>query len=1069
MPRGFFKIKKEEIMHKKFENKNVFAVIITVFACILTAFLIFISVKSNGVCRNDSDDKSGKVQYVLVNEDEGSTFNNRNYNLGNDFVSLVNQDQKRQWGTATRDVADAGIRSGTYDIEVVIPQNFSKRLLNLKSFSPKKAGITYRVRKGQNEVTNQAIQGKVDSIIKLFNSQIVKMYFSSLVSNLRSAQIQALTMANNQGKQVVNLRTVVQKPILDMNDQYDLLFDKTSILKDTDDDYVLQQQDFIKDVQSMLDGIGQQAKDNDAEYNERLMSLQNKTKQQLAKYQAESLKQNEQLDELKKQYTLHQGAAVNTLEYFKNGSLGEVLSNEGVALNKANNDLLNQISVLHDQYDSLKDVCKALEETYGLKNDSSVEDNKDVILDNMTNDFSQKNTLAKVNDSIMKQIGTIKIYKELQRTENNELSEYWSDDDEKEYAAATKIINCFARSQEENYVENSENLIDSNEDNVTNNVSLYFKASSKGEKNTISFNSTDNMVIDEENVKGAVQAAVKEQKIDLESWNRNGNEISFILKKQSENDEDKVKNEISNDVESVGVTFKYKYVFVKGKTCNYTWKANDIEQNTGSIKDIDSENIQKVIKSAIETISTAKQIVAVYGNEDGDIQKFEENQSDNDKIVAEKGSIADATSDESIRTKAEKYAGQVASQYEKLQKEMALLSVALGEEKPADSIPNDDKNLGESVKGNGISNLQDYLENTDRILNWYQEAVKSVTQISDGDVIQKDGLNQDLKNVQKDLDSDQVKENDQSKIVENYHDLVSAIKESGNKLSSSVGKTGDITPTVKELTKAATNLQKNTKEVVSNLNSNVNDSENQAEKNVNYADSFGKVLSNARKGEKDNGKFYAFLSNPVMVSGRYSTTRKKSIVPYFMTLIGMFTAIFVGLAIDKYLPSRKVSKEEVIAVHKRAWYNLPSAAVVMAIGTCLGLFTSIMTMPSASISIQVGWTVYTLLFETLMISLVSAFARNHINLVLFSSSILLGTYVMLTPFVGVSTHEGSLARTLYRISPLQNVENGYTVLYNGGRLGFASFLCLIVLESISIICIFLAKPNKGEDDIEEQL
>lgn len=106
---------------------------------------------------------------------------------------MVNQDQKRQWGTATRDVADAGIRSGTYDIEVVIPHNFSKRLLNLKSFSPKKAGITYRVRKGQNEVTNQAIQGKVDSIIKLFSSQSVKMYFSSLVSNLRSAQIQALT------------------------------------------------------------------------------------------------------------------------------------------------------------------------------------------------------------------------------------------------------------------------------------------------------------------------------------------------------------------------------------------------------------------------------------------------------------------------------------------------------------------------------------------------------------------------------------------------------------------------------------------------------------------------------------------------------------------------------------------------------------------------------------------------------------------------------------------------------------------------------------------------------------
>ena len=49
------------------------------------------------------------------------------------------------------------------------------------------------MRNGQNEVTNQDIQGKVDSIIKLFNSQSVKMYFSNLVSKLRSAQIQALT------------------------------------------------------------------------------------------------------------------------------------------------------------------------------------------------------------------------------------------------------------------------------------------------------------------------------------------------------------------------------------------------------------------------------------------------------------------------------------------------------------------------------------------------------------------------------------------------------------------------------------------------------------------------------------------------------------------------------------------------------------------------------------------------------------------------------------------------------------------------------------------------------------
>lgn len=72
------------------------------------------------------------MQYALVNEDKGAVFEGKNYSLGSDFVTLINKDSKNRWETTTRNIATAGVESGQFDAQIIIPQDFLKNCSRCK-------------------------------------------------------------------------------------------------------------------------------------------------------------------------------------------------------------------------------------------------------------------------------------------------------------------------------------------------------------------------------------------------------------------------------------------------------------------------------------------------------------------------------------------------------------------------------------------------------------------------------------------------------------------------------------------------------------------------------------------------------------------------------------------------------------------------------------------------------------------------------------------------------------------------------------------------------------------------
>lgn len=247
--------KGEKIMEGKIKKGIPFALAIGA-TFLLLLFFIHLGFKDENVTRS-SKDQTTKMQYALVNEDKGASFEGKRYALGSDFVTLINKDTANRWETTTRNIATSGVENGQFDAQIIIPQDFSEKLLSLQAVSPEQASVEYQVRDGQNELTNQAIQDKVNTILKDFNQRVIQMYFSSIVGNLVIAQQNVNQITDTQLLYQNQLEETIQQPFKEIPMNYTTVLSTASILDEDNKLFTTEQEAFVKSVQTLLESNNQ--------------------------------------------------------------------------------------------------------------------------------------------------------------------------------------------------------------------------------------------------------------------------------------------------------------------------------------------------------------------------------------------------------------------------------------------------------------------------------------------------------------------------------------------------------------------------------------------------------------------------------------------------------------------------------------------------------------------------------------------------------------------------------------------------------------------------------------------
>lgn len=233
------------------KQKKWMFIICSIFIVIL-AFLVGLLLLLN---QKKSQDKvqAKKATIALVNEDKTSTFNEKDYNFGRDFVNLVSGDTKYNWQVVSRPVADRAYSDSSVDAVIYIPQSFSHDILTLQDIDPMQAKVNYKLQDNQSTLSQKLLNDKITDILYDFNQKIVKMYYASVAGNISEAQNNMNDVIENQENVLTNLSKNVYGPFQSTNQGYSSVISSANGLQSMNKAWIDSQNSFTKSTQSMLD------------------------------------------------------------------------------------------------------------------------------------------------------------------------------------------------------------------------------------------------------------------------------------------------------------------------------------------------------------------------------------------------------------------------------------------------------------------------------------------------------------------------------------------------------------------------------------------------------------------------------------------------------------------------------------------------------------------------------------------------------------------------------------------------------------------------------------------------
>src|SRR5699024_12444897 len=127
-------------------------ILFMVLMLVLTAGLKYMSL--NHVSETKDKEDSKIMDVALVNEDEGATFNKEKLDFGDRFVKSLDKNDEQDWYVVSRGVAENGLERGTYDMMIVIPNDFSDRALYMNDDHPEQVFLDYKINASDYDIVH---------------------------------------------------------------------------------------------------------------------------------------------------------------------------------------------------------------------------------------------------------------------------------------------------------------------------------------------------------------------------------------------------------------------------------------------------------------------------------------------------------------------------------------------------------------------------------------------------------------------------------------------------------------------------------------------------------------------------------------------------------------------------------------------------------------------------------------------------------------------------------------------------------------------------------------------------
>lgn len=173
------------------------------------------------------------MSIALVNEDEGATFNGEQIEFGEAFVRSLDNDENHEWVVvSSRGVAERGLNDNTFDMMIIIPNDFSQKALSIDSESPEHVVLNYRINVQDDDSVRAEAEKTASEILNDFNRRIIDVYFASIIGNLQEAQDHVGKIIDKQGELTSIYLNDVNNPLASYTNEFGLIKSNTQLSKD---------------------------------------------------------------------------------------------------------------------------------------------------------------------------------------------------------------------------------------------------------------------------------------------------------------------------------------------------------------------------------------------------------------------------------------------------------------------------------------------------------------------------------------------------------------------------------------------------------------------------------------------------------------------------------------------------------------------------------------------------------------------------------------------------------------------------------------------------------------------
>ena len=193
--------------------------LLLLFVTLLVSF--FAIVKPTPISRTNSESSAQQapIKVAVVNEDTGKVYNGQPINIANTLVNSFISKNNYKVEVVSRSIAESGLKNENYQLMVVFPSKFSEEALALESTSPIQAKFQYQIQSSDQLTVKQAEQAVV-AFKELFNKDLINIYFTSIIGNLRTAQGQVSDVVANEQESLASFNNNLVNPLAQYSQQF---------------------------------------------------------------------------------------------------------------------------------------------------------------------------------------------------------------------------------------------------------------------------------------------------------------------------------------------------------------------------------------------------------------------------------------------------------------------------------------------------------------------------------------------------------------------------------------------------------------------------------------------------------------------------------------------------------------------------------------------------------------------------------------------------------------------------------------------------------------------------------